>query len=202
MGLDAKCQATLGRLSGLVKAHLDKDVLQLRGDGIKADVPLAELSAIEARRGALRAKWKKTTLALDLGEAAERWALKIRYPRSRIEKLGLKPGLSFMVDGIDEPSFATELAEHGLEADGRRSTPHDLILLGAEDPTRLAGLAKLRARLTPAGALWIVYPKGQKHITEAMARKAGKEAGLVDVKIMSFSERLTALKFMIPRSAR
>jgi hypothetical protein len=201
MGLEATCRATIGRRSALVDAHLDKEVLQLRG-AIRSDVPLAELSGVTAMGGILKANWKKARLTLALGGAAERWALKIRYPRSRIEKLGLKAGLAFAVDGINEPSFATELAAHDLAPNSKSRTARDMILWGAEDAKRLVGFAKLRSRLAPTGALWIVYPKGQKHITEAMVRAAGKKAGLVDVKVMSFSDRLTALKFMIPRSAR
>ncbi len=52
------------------------------------------------------------------------------------------------------------------------------------------------------GALWVVYPKGQKHITENDVMAAAKSAGLVDVKVVSFSETHTALKLMIPLSHR
>jgi hypothetical protein len=52
------------------------------------------------------------------------------------------------------------------------------------------------------GALWIIRPKGSEAITEAEVMAAGKHAGLVDVKVVSFSPSHTAEKFMIPRSAR
>jgi hypothetical protein len=48
----------------------------------------------------------------------------------------------------------------------------------------------------------VVYPKGQKHITEAGVFAAGKQAGLVDVKVASFSATHTALKFVIPVDRR
>jgi hypothetical protein len=47
-----------------------------------------------------------------------------------------------------------------------------------------------------------VRPKGSKAITEAETMAAGKRAGLVDVKVVSFSETHTAEKFVIPVAAR
>ena len=52
------------------------------------------------------------------------------------------------------------------------------------------------------GALWVVYPKGQKHIAQNDVMAAAKSAGLVDVKVVSFSDTHTALKLMIPISRR
>jgi hypothetical protein len=60
----------------------------------------------------------------------------------------------------------------------------------------IAGKVKGRA------ALWVVYPKGQKSITEADVIGAGRKAGLKDVKVVGFSATLTALKFVIPVEKR
>jgi hypothetical protein len=57
---------------------------------------------------------------------------------------------------------------------------------------------------TDYGALW--EPSGEDFLspalTEAEVMAAGKEAGLVDVKVVSFSPTHTAEKFVIPVSAR
>src|SRR6478672_3365955 len=50
--------------------------------------------------------------------------------------------------------------------------------------------------------LWIVRPKGRAGISERAVMAAGKAAGLVDVKVVSFSATHTAQKFAIPRSKR
>jgi hypothetical protein len=47
-----------------------------------------------------------------------------------------------------------------------------------------------------------VYRKGQKSITETDVRSAGLQAGLVDIKVVSFSATHTALKFVVPKSKR
>jgi hypothetical protein len=50
--------------------------------------------------------------------------------------------------------------------------------------------------------LWIVYPKGKREIKEQQVLEAGKQAGLVDVKVVSFSATHTALKFVWPKAKR
>jgi hypothetical protein len=62
----------------------------------------------------------------------------------------------------------------------------------------------LEKRLTPAGTLWVVFPK--KPFMEELSfpftwddvQQAGLTAGLVDNKIAAFSPRLTSIRFVIP----
>jgi hypothetical protein len=66
----------------------------------------------------------------------------------------------------------------------------------------------LEKRLTPAGSLWVVFPK--KPFLEEFGfpfswidvQKAGLASGLVDNKIAAFSARLTSIRFVIPVSRR
>jgi hypothetical protein len=51
-------------------------------------------------------------------------------------------------------------------------------------------------------ALWIVYPKGRKDITEIDVLSTGRKAGLKDIKVVGFSTTHTALKFVIPLDKR
>src|SRR5437867_4057493 len=60
----------------------------------------------------------------------------------------------------------------------------------------------LRRAIKPDGAVWVVWPKGQKAFREDDARRAGPAAGLVDVKVASFSDALSALKMVIPVKER
>jgi hypothetical protein len=43
---------------------------------------------------------------------------------------------------------------------------------------------------------------GVQHIKESDVLAAGKESGLIDVKVVRFSETHTALKFVVPVSQR
>jgi len=66
----------------------------------------------------------------------------------------------------------------------------------------LRRLAPLVARIKADGALWTLRPKGSKDLTEAEMMRAGEQAGLVDVKVVSFSDVLTAEKFVVPVAKR
>jgi hypothetical protein len=50
--------------------------------------------------------------------------------------------------------------------------------------------------------VWVIRPKGRPDISERAVMAAGKAAGLVDVKVVSFSPTHTAEKFVIPVKAR
>lgn len=66
----------------------------------------------------------------------------------------------------------------------------------------------LERRLTPAGSLWVVFPK--KPFMDELCfpfawsdvQKAGLSAGLVDNKIAAFSTHLTSIRFVIPLARR
>ncbi len=78
----------------------------------------------------------------------------------------------------------------------------DLIFLAAPGREALAQVPKLAAGLKPAGALWVVYPKGVPVIREIEVIEAGRAAGLKDTKVASYSATHTALRFVIPVADR
>ena len=59
----------------------------------------------------------------------------------------------------------------------------------------LARITKLKSWLKPAGALWVVYPKGVPAVREIEVLEAGRAAGLKDTKVARFSATHTALRF-------
>ena len=77
-----------------------------------------------------------------------------------------------------------------------------MIFLAVERRESLDRLEALASKIVPSGAIWTLRPKGQRAVTEAETMAAGKRAGLVDVKVVSFSETLTAEKFVIPVAKR
>lgn len=87
-------------------------------------------------------------------------------------------------------------------SDGKVAPDSDMIFLAADTTDDLSHMRALQASLKPNGAIWVIYPKGQKHITEGGVFAAGKQAGLVDIKVASFSRTHTALKFVIPVDRR
>ena len=123
--------------------------------------------------------------------------------RSLLDKLGVKPGQRICVIGIEDAVFLSDLADRVPEfAHGKPPSGADMILLGADNLKALARAKSLAGAIQKAGAIWIVYPKGQSHIREADVRAAGISAGLTDNKVCRFSETHTALRFVIPLARR
>ena len=133
----------------------------------------------------------------------EAWELKIRYPRSRLEKLGVKPDSVLSVINVTDPTFGDELEGVGVKPSvGRTRKGSTLIVYGVETQPHLDKLTALRASITQDGAIWVVWPKGRKTLREDDVRRAAIAQGLVDVKVMSFSDVLSGLKLVIPVAQR
>jgi hypothetical protein len=202
MGLEAKCTVSYQGRESMGKAHLETDHLTFRGD-FSLDISFKEMKAVDAKRGELLIALAEGEAAFQLGEDAEKWMLKIRYPRGRLDKLGVKPGMRVAVVGVVDPAFVEELAARTEDiAQSRPKKDTDLIFYGFDSKAGLAKIETLRKSLKPAGAIWTVFPKGQKHITQNDVMTAGQAAGLVDIKVVSFSESHSSLKWVIPLAQR
>lgn len=196
MGREAECRVDFGGRSSRGKALLETDHVLFRGE-FRLKLPFAGLRSVEAAGGTLRLECADGVAAFDLGADAAKWAEKIRNPPSRLAKLGVKAGVRVAVERIGDAAFREELQVAGAEFAERDL---DLLFLGANSEDDLAAVAP--GRLKPAGAVWVIYPKGRKDFGEAHVRGAGLAAGLVDTKVAAFSPALTALKFVIPVSKR
>ena len=120
-------------------------------------------------------------------------------PRSLLDKLGVKPGMKVSLLGIDDARFKKLLAARTDDVtEGRVAKGSDIVLVKMTAAKEVARLRSLKEAIKPNGAVWVVWAKGQKAFREDDARTAGPAAGLVDVKVASFSETLSALKMVIP----
>jgi hypothetical protein len=123
--------------------------------------------------------------------------------RSRIEKLGVKPGADVVVLGVeDDAVFMKELHDAGASVRTSGNRPANMIFALFRHRDDLRRLPALVPRLHPDAVLWTLRPKGSKDLTEAEMMRAGQAAGLVDVKVVSFSDILTAEKFVVPIANR
>jgi hypothetical protein len=123
--------------------------------------------------------------------------------RTRLQKIGAKPEWRTCVIGVGEPDFVDELRGAVAEVTiGRVVDNCDAIFFGAVHEKELARLAALKRSLKSNGALWVIRPKGRPEISERAVMNAGKAAGLVDVKVISFSPTHTGEKFVIPVANR
>jgi len=203
MGAEATCTATFKGQSSSGKARLETDVLQFRGDELKLSIPFKQIEKASSCKGVLSVTFGGETAQFDLGAASTKWADKINNPPSRLQKIGVKASWRASAIGVDDEAFLAELEEAvSLLSIGRVVKQSDAIFYGVTKAIQLARLERLKASLVPDGALWIVRPKGRPEISERAVMEAGKAAGLVDVKVVSFSATHTAEKFVIPVAAR
>jgi hypothetical protein len=198
MGSEIECTMISAGKTVRGKAYLETNELVFRG-ATRAVLPLRELRGVSAEGGVLRLRHGGKSYAFSLGAQAARWKAKIENPKGRLDKLGVKPGAAVCVVSLDEPDFAAELEARGVRAVKKEA---DVVFFGVRAPADLGRVAKLKSTMKKDGALWIVRPKGGKGVTERETTAAGKKAGLVDVKVVSFSEVLTAEKFVIPLKDR
>jgi len=123
--------------------------------------------------------------------------------RSRVEKLGIKKGSDVLVLGIEgDTVFMKELRGAGAKVRTSGTGAADMIFATFHHRDDLRRLAPLLPRLRADGVLWTLRPKGSRDLTESEMMRAGQDAGLVDVKVVSFSDLLTAEKFVIPVAKR
>lgn len=126
------------------------------------------------------------------------------YTRPLIDKLGVKPGARVALIEIDDQEFRQALADRTHDiTEGDPLPETDIVVLGIEDGSGLGRLASLRERLVPNGAIWVVSRKGRAAtVRDIEVMAAGKAAGLVDNKVVSFSAERTSIRLVIPLALR
>ena len=174
----------------------------VRAGAARVKLPFASVTGAFAGDGVLTLKSTEGVLMLAIGAKAEKWAAAIRSPKSRIDKIGVRPGHRVSVLGVPDRAFGDELKAAGADVSDRVRKDSDAIFVAVESSADLRRIASLAKSLAPAGALWAIRRKGVADASEALTMAAGKAAGLVDVKVVRFSETHTAEKFVIPKSRR
>jgi hypothetical protein len=202
MGSEAKCRLTIGRKTADGKALLETDELIFRGGDLRLAIPYKSILQVDAKEGTLRVTSTAGIAAFDLGDAAAKWAEKIKNPPSRIDKLGIKTGQRVLLVGLRDASLREEIQTRGATVLFRGTEEADVIFLAANERSDLERLVTLQQFLKREGAIWVIRPRGNGAISESDVMKAGKAAGLVDVKVVRFSETHTAEKFVIPVARR
>src|SRR5207248_10385861 len=95
-----------------------------------------------------------------------------------------------------DADFVEQLRARGASVSRRAVRDADHIYLAADSTADLRKITALKEGLRKDGSFWVIRPKGGKTITEAGTQQAGLDAGLVDVKVVSFSPSHTAEKFV------
>jgi hypothetical protein len=128
-----------------------------------------------------------------------------------VRKLGLKPGMRVLL--LDAPANywtlvgGTPDALGVLEVRATSREAVDFTHLFATSPSALKRhLSVARRRMAQNGFVWASWPKRSAGTATGIGRddvmRAGKDAGLVDVKVCAVDGTWSGLKFVIPRAAR
>ena len=131
------------------------------------------------------------------------------YTAPLLDKLGIRPGMRVAIVGdldADREAPVIRAAIRDRTSDVTIGLPQpdtDVVLLLVDTTDELAVLSELRSRIRQAGAIWVVSRKGKTAtLRDVEVMDAGREAGLVDNKVASFSATHTALRLVIPVARR
>ena len=201
MGQEARCRATIAGATRDVRVLLESEELVVQGTP-RLRIPFTDVTRITAAGGRLELTFRGGEASFELAERAERWAERIRNPRTLVDKLDLKAGARVSILDVDDEAFAALVrgrAEHvaeGLEPSS------DAVFVQVDTAGDLGRIGTLETSIARNGAIWVISPKGRPDLRETDVLEAGRAAGLVDTKVVRFSDTHTAHKFVIPKERR
>ena len=127
----------------------------------------------------------------------------VQSGKALLDKLGVKPGAKVAVLGVEDEDFLEQLRERSAEVDaGVVGRDYDLVFLATERVEELGRLTALQDCIKRNGAIWVVWPKGRKQLRLKDIIEAAKVQGLVDNKVVSFSDTHSAMRLVIPVARR
>jgi hypothetical protein len=202
VGAEARTTLRIGRQSYEGTALLESDELRFRGD-TRMRIALHDVCAVSVVDGTLRVEHANGIACFVLGDLAEAWAEKIRSPRTLADKLGVKRGMQVAVLDVDDRDVLDDLEAKGAElVIGSVPQGAPMVLFRIERPSQLSTLGAMTSRIARDGAIWVVHPRGDASVADTIIFAAARDAGLTYTKVVRFSERDTAEKLVIPRTAR
>lgn len=202
MGRELATTVRVGRETYSGTALLETAEILFRGE-TRLKIPFAAISDLQVSGGSLKVTHASGIAAFKLGDQAAVWADKIRNPKSRIDKFGIKPEHKVAVVHLKDADLLAELRARARSvSNGRAVKDADVVFVGAESLEQLERIGGLVASIKRDGAIWTVTPKGKGGIRDTDVMATGKAAGLVDVKVVSFSDTHSANKFVIPKADR
>lgn len=197
MGQEARCTVRFGDRVLEGKALLETDEIVFRGEH-KLRILFKEMRSVKAIDGDLRIDWADGTAIFHLAGQAEKWAQKILNPKGLLDKLGVKPEMRVSVVGVEDKGFLRDLRARTEDVrEGEVARESDYIFVQVDGAPDMERISELKSRIKPNGAIWAVFRKGRKDFNENDVLRGGLAAGLVDVKVVRFSDTHTASKFVI-----
>ena len=143
MGSEANCRVQFGKQESEGKALLETSEILFRGE-FRLKISFSTIKSVKAAGGELRLQTAEGLAVFHLGPAAEKWRDKILHPKSRIEKLGVKPGAKVSLLGDFDPDFLAELGKLTKSVNnGKTASDSEWIFFAADVKDDLARLSKI-----------------------------------------------------------
>ena len=122
-------------------------------------------------------------------------------------KLDIRPGCALLLDGSPAGFAIDDLPPDVVASHRAGEGPYDVILCFSRDRAQLARRwPRLHPRTTPAGALWIAWPKRASGVPTDLDENGVREFALghgrVDVKVAAIDETWSGLKNVIRKADR
>lgn len=119
-----------------------------------------------------------------------------------LAKLGVRPGHRVLLDGAPAGFGLDRLPDGALLHRRPGRAPYDLALVFCPDHATLTRRwPPVHAAVTPAGRLWVAWPKRtgglRTDLDEAAVRAHGLAHGRVDVKVCAVDETWSGLAFVV-----
>jgi len=204
MGLEAQGSWLVGRTKANGLLHLDADKLTFRGEERYSFRIDAASATVKGARLALKRGNEKITIVLPNAPTAKRWAEKISNPRTRVQKLGVTPGMRVLLVQVPDDTIEAEIRDVGDVTVTRRARiissatagRAEMVLIAAGAEGDLDQLRTCAHALVTKACVWVLWPKGSSVITHQKVVERAGAVGLRSSKSMSFSGTLTALRFV------
>src|SRR5712692_4352159 len=111
VGNEAICVVKFGKQKARGKALLETSEVLFRSEdaALRLKLPFADLKSASASEGELRLETADGPAIFQLGANAAKWCEKILHPKTRLEKLGVKPNAAVSLAGNVATDFLAEL---------------------------------------------------------------------------------------------
>ncbi len=179
----------------------DEVFVRIEGEAKRRKLPLRALTKVVGKGASLSFAHEGHRYRIEVDDAA-RWADKITSPPSLLDKLGIVLGSRAHVAGLDDDASFAKLLSAAKITQVPLGKNASVVVRGITSPGELTIVSKARRVVGDELALWIVYPKGKKELSEDHVRAAAIAEGLVDIKVARFSETRSALKLVVRKSER
>ena len=122
---------------------------------------------------------------------------RISSGKTLLETLGIRSGMKTALVGVSDPQVKPTDSYSAFRSTASIPLrPVDVVVYQAESTFALRRIRELVPLVKQGGALWVLWPRSQSHITDNHVQRSGLAAGMIDVGAVTVSDRLTGLKFV------